>query len=46
MTLEDLSIKMKLPSPQAAWYRIHNAKTIRTIEAIAKALKVRVDEIL
>ena len=46
MTLEDLRIRMGMETPQAAWYRINNAKTLRTIEAIAKALRVKVNAII
>lgn len=46
MTYESLSIKMKLGSKQAAWYRIHNAKSTRTIDAVAKALGVKANDIV
>lgn len=45
-TLEKLASKMNLKSRQAAAYRIKNAKTFRTIDAIAKALGVKVNEII
>ena len=45
-TVEKLASKMKLKTRQAASYRINNAKSFRTIEAIAKALGVKVNDII
>jgi hypothetical protein len=41
-----LKTRMGLVSRQAAEYRIKSAKSLRTIEAIAKALGVKVNDIL
>jgi transcriptional regulator with XRE-family HTH domain len=46
MTLDDLAKKMGLGSRQAAAYRIESACSLRTIEGIAKALKVKVSDII
>lgn len=46
ITLEMLRLMMGLKSRQAAGYRIKNAKTFRTVAAIAKALKVKRDDII
>lgn len=46
ITLEMLRLMMGLKSRQAAGYRIKNAKTFRTVAAIAKALKVKMNDII
>ena len=46
ITLEMMGVMMGLKSRQAASYRIKNAKTFRTVEAIAKALKVKRNDII
>ena len=46
ITLEMMGVMMGLKSRQAASYRLKNAKTFRIVEAIAKALKVKRDDII
>jgi len=46
ITLEVFAVKMGLVSPQAAWYRVKHAKKLSTIKLVAKALRVKVSDII
>ena len=46
ITLDVLAKRMGLNSAQAAYYRAYRAKKLSTIKAIAKALRVKINDIM
>lgn len=46
MTLKDLAELMGMNSPQAVWYRITSTSKLSIAKQIAKALRVKVSEII